>query len=88
MQQRRRALLLDQAGADVQDIFTTLANTGQLYDSAAAIAALNAYFVPQVNSAFARQTFHQIEQRPGETVQQFPKWLRWTAKAYEYGDDL
>ena len=56
--------------------FATLANTGQRYDYAAAVVALNAYFVPQVNSAFARQTFHQIEQRPGETVQQFATRLR------------
>ena len=32
-------------GADVQDIFATLTNNGQRYDYAAAVEALNAYFV-------------------------------------------
>ena len=87
-QQRRRALLLHQAGADVQDIFATLESTGERWDYAATIVALNSYFVPQVNSAFARQTFHQIAQRPGETVQQFATRLRSAARDCEYGNDV
>ena len=43
---------------------------------------------PQVNSAFARQTFHQIAQRPGETVQQFATRLRSAARDCEYGNDV
>ena len=58
------------AGPGVQEIFTTLTGTGDGIDYNCAVEALNAHFVPQVNSAFARQTFHQIWQKPGETVQQ------------------
>ena len=43
--------------------------TGDATNYASAVEALNAYFMPQVNSAFARQTFHRITQNPGETVQ-------------------
>ena len=39
------------------------------YDAAG--AALNAYFVLPVSTAFARQAFYQTAQKPGETVQQF-----------------
>ena len=43
---------------------------------------------PKLNSAFARQTFHQIAQRPGETVQQFATRLRSAARDCEYGNDV
>lgn len=48
---------LHHAGTAVQDIFSTLADTGEPTEYVRAVAALNAYFVPQVNTAFARQTF-------------------------------
>ena len=54
-------MLLHLAGPHVQEIFTTLTY-------ASAVEALNAYFVPRVNSAFARQTFHRITQNSGQTV--------------------
>ena len=57
----------------------------QIY--ASAVAALNAYFVPQLNSTFARQTFHRITQNPGETVQQFVTRLRKAAKDCDFGTD-
>ena len=44
-------------------------------------------FVPQVNSAFARQTSHRITQNPGETVQQFVTRLRKAAKDCDFGTD-
>ena len=83
--QRRRAMLLHLAGPDVQEIFTTLTETGDATNYASAVEALNAYFVPQVNSAFARQTFHRITQNPGETVQQFVTRLRKAAKDRDFG---
>ena len=43
--------------------------------------------MPQVNSAFARQTFHRITQNPGETVQQFVTRLRKAAKDCDFGTD-
>ena len=47
-------MLLHLAGPDVQEIFTTLTETGDATNYASAVEALNAYFVPRVNSAFAR----------------------------------
>ena len=80
-------MLLHLAGPDVQEIFTTLTETGDATNYASAVEALNAYFVPQVNSAFARQTFHRITQNPGETVQQFVTRLRKAAKDCDFGTD-
>ena len=53
-------MLLHLAGPDAQEIFTTLTETGDTTNYASAVQALNAYFVPQVNSAFTRQTFHRM----------------------------
>ena len=73
---------------DVREIFTTLTETGDATDNNRAVDAFNAYFVPQVNSAFARQTFHQTSQKPGETVQQFATRLKKkTAKDCDFGTD-
>ncbi|XP_077861574.1 uncharacterized protein LOC144342001, partial [Saccoglossus kowalevskii] len=87
VKQRRRALLLHSAGPDVQDIFSTLPLTGEVTDYDAAVTALNTYFVPQVNPAFARQTFHQIAQKQGETVQQFVTRLRKAARDCNFAAD-
>ena len=42
--QRRRAMLLHLARPDVQEIFTTLTETGDAANYASAVEALNAYF--------------------------------------------
>ena len=52
-------MLLHLAGPDVQEIFTTLTETGDATNYASVVEALNVYFVPQVNSAFALQTFNR-----------------------------
>ena len=70
---RRRAQLLHYAGPDVQDIFHTLESTGEANDYAAAVNALNAYFAPKVNSAYARHTFRQLQQN---AVSQFASRLK------------
>ena len=80
-------MLLLLAGPDVQEIFTTLTDTGDATNYASAVETLNAYFVPQVNSAFARQTFHRITHNPGETVQQFVARLRKAAEDCDSGFD-
>ena len=85
--QRRRPMLLHLAGPDVQEIFTTFTDTRNATNYARAVDVLNAYFVPQVNSAFARQSFHQITQKPGETVQQFATRLTKAAKDCDFGTD-
>ena len=80
-------MLLYLAGPDVQEIFTTLTETGDATNYASAVEALNAYFVPQVDSAFALQTFYRITQNPGETVQQFVTRLRKAAKDCDFCTD-
>ena len=85
--QRRRALLLRCAGPDVLDIFSTLPNTGTAKDYGKAVTALNNYFVPKVNTAYARHTFRQLTQKPGETIQHFVTRLRSALKDCGYGTD-
>ena len=80
-------MLLHCAGPDVQDIFTTLPDTGTDTDYDAAVQALNTYFVPKVNAAFARQTFHKITQNDVETIQQFSTRLRNAAKDCDFAHD-
>ena len=80
-------MLLHLAGLDVQEICTTVTETGDATNYASAVEALNPYFVPQVNSAFTRQTFYRITQNPGETVQQFVTRLRKAAKDCDFGTD-
>ena len=82
--QRRRALLLHLAGTDVQDIFYTLRNIGEYKK---AVDALNAYFVPKVDTTYARHCFRQLTQASGETIRQFATRLRRAAKDCEYGAD-
>jgi hypothetical protein len=74
--QRRRALLLHLAGPDVQDIFSALLDTGEATQYDEAVKALNAYVVPQVNTALAWHAFQKMHQKPGEMVQQFATRLR------------
>jgi transposase InsO family protein len=85
--QRRRALLLHLAGPEVQDIFSTLENTGEANEYAPCITALNDYFVPQVNVPYARQLFNAAEPNQGETFQQFSTRLRKLALDSNYGAD-
>ena len=55
--------MLHLVGPNVQDIFLTLPNTGDVKDYQKAVDALNAYFAPKVNTTYARHCFrHQGEQ--------------------------
>ena len=85
VKQRRRALLLHHAGLDVQDIFSTLPDTGGPADYEAAVKALNTYFVPKVNHAYARHQFRQMMPNKGETTRQFATRLRHAIKDCGYG---
>lgn len=87
VRQRRRALLLHHAGTDVQDVFAVLPDTGGPTDYDVAVAALNAYFIPQVNTAFACQSFYQTTQKPGEMVQQFVTRLCQAARDCAFAAD-
>ena len=49
--------------------------------------ALNAYFVPKVDTTYARHCFRQLTQAPGETIRQFATRLRRAARDCGYGAD-
>lgn len=87
--QRRRALLLHHAGPDVQDIFSTLPDTGGNTDYEKTVEALNKYFAPKVSirTAYARHAFRQLTQNAGETVRQFVTRLKQAARDCNYGVD-
>ena len=80
---QKRQLLLHSAGPEVQDIFDTLANTGDVY--ATAHESLTAYFRPQVNIPYNRHVFRQERQKPDETVAQFVTRLRQLAVTCDFG---
>lgn len=62
---KRKALLLHHTRTDVQDIFSTLDRGGPRdYDKA--VDALNKYFVPQVNTAFAPTFLSNITEQWGD----------------------
>ena len=75
---QKRALMLHMAGMEVQDIFDTLADTGEPkdYDKA------DAYFCPAVNILFEKRMFKQIKD---ETVDQLIARLQKTLTC-NYGD--
>ena len=85
--QRRRALMLHLAGPDVEDIFLTLPNTGDVKDYRKAVDALNAYLAPKVDTKYARHSFRQLIQAPGETIRHFATRLRQASKDCDYGED-
>ena len=87
IKQRRRALLLHLAGPDVQEILLTLPDTGGATDYDATKTALSNYFVPKENAAFARQTFHLLVQKEGETVLQFVTRLRRAVRDCDFGGE-
>ena len=68
---QRRALLLHSAGEAVQEIFETLADTGEAKDYEKAVKALDDYFIPKVNSTYQNHVFRSMERQEGETVAQF-----------------
>ena len=58
---QQRAMLLHFAGPAVDEIFDTLSDTDEAKDYDKAIEALNAYFIPHVNTAFEEYNFRQAK---------------------------
>ena len=48
--------------------------------------ALNTYFIPKVDTTYAKHCFRKLTQAPGDTVPQFATRLRRAAKDCDYGD--
>ena len=75
---RKRALLLHYAGPD------TLPDTGGDNDYDTAVAKLNEYFSPQVNSTYEVYNFRQTKQKEGESLDSYHTRLRQLAKTCEF----
>ena len=85
LQRRRKEhLLLHCAGMSVQDIFETPPNKEVNYDDAA--RALGGYFRPKLNHTYERHLFRQLQQKEGETTDQFLTRLRQHAVNCNFGD--
>ena len=86
---QRKALLLQCAGQDVQDIFDTLTDPGPVpeHDSeyAKAMRSLDAHFAHQVNIPFERHQFRQAKQEESETADQFVLRLFQLSENCEFG---
>ena len=81
---RQRALLLYYAGEEVYEIFDTLPDTGDDFETAK--TKLNAYFDPKKNVEFEIFTFRQAKQNPGETMNSYHSRLRQLATTCEFTD--
>ena len=83
---QQRALLLHYAGPAVDEIFDTLPDTGVDKDYKTAVDVLNAYFIPQVNSAFEEYNFRLAKQQHGENIDAFHTRLRQLAQTCEFAN--
>ena len=80
------ALLLHTGGLDLQEIYYTLAGEEVEKTYVECVQILTDYFSPQTNVSFERHGFRQLEQAPGETVDQFVCKLRQKVRSCEYWD--
>ena len=83
---QQRAMLLHFAGPAVDEIFDTLSATGEAKDYDKAIEALNAYFIPHVNTAFEEYNFRQAKQNQSETLDAFHTRLRQLSQNCSFTD--
>ena len=83
---QKQALLLYQAGQATQDIFDTLAATGDAEDYDTAVAALDMYFSLQKHVDYEIFEFCDAKQQPLETIDQFATCLSKLAAMCEFND--
>ena len=81
---RQRALLLYYAGEEVSEIFDTLPDTGDDFETAK--TKLNAYFDPKKNVEFEIYMFRRAKQGSGETMNSYHSRLRQLAATCEFND--
>ena len=83
---QKKALLLDMAGEEVQDIFDVLPN-GEGDDSyKKAMSAIDSHFQAKTNTTYERSVFRRTEIRKDETVVNYITRLRQLALTCEYTD--
>ena len=80
--ERRRYLLLHYAGEEVNEIFETLPNTGNDYDTA--VTKLTEYFWPKKNTEFEVYKFRQAKQEAWETIDTYYTRLRQLSLTCEF----
>jgi len=84
---QKRALLLDCAGEEVQDIFDTLPEEETPEnDYAKAIAALDKYFTPRTNIPYERFIFRRTGIEEGENITRYVTKLKQLAVSCEFAD--
>ena len=79
-------MLLHFAGPSVDEIFDTLPDTGEAKDYDKAVEALNAYFIPQINTAYEEYNFRQAKQRDNETLDAYHTRLRQLSQNCSFAD--
>ena len=78
----KRLLLLHCPAESVQDIFFTLADTGNTYETAK--AKIMAYFTPHKNTSYNRHMFRKACQNDEDSVAQYVTRLRQLAHLCEF----
>ena len=73
---RKKVLLMDCAGEEVQDIFDTLTADGEGDEYEKAIRALDRYFTPKTNIPYERFMFKRTEMTEGEYVSNYVTRLK------------
>lgn len=81
---QKRAVLLHLAGQEVQDVFATLQDTGEDYNTA--LQRLTAYFEPKKNVPFKRHIFRSAARMPDEPLNAFATRLWQLVKSCDYGE--
>ena len=81
---QKRAVLLYQVGQATQEIFDTLPDTGDDFDTA--MTKLDSYFPPKKNVDYEIFKFRTTVQNAGETIDQYATRLRKLASNCEFPD--
>ena len=81
---QKKAILLHQAGMEVQRIFRALTVASDSYDDA--VKALETHFSPKKNVAYERHVFRQAYQGQNESMDSYLTRLRNLIKSCEYPD--
>ena len=79
---QKKAILLHQAGMEVQRIFRALTVASDTYVDA--VKALDEHFMPKKNVAYERHVFRQAYQSPSENMDAYLNRLKNLIKSCEY----
>ena len=83
-EKQKKAILLHQAGMEVQRIFRTLTVASDSY--ANTVKALDEHFMPKKNVAYERHVFRQACQGPSESMDVYLTRLKNLIKSCDYPD--